>query len=289
MTTAAALSGCASGGLADRCRVQGLCDFVTQEVRSRTVLRSREVSGPPVLLFHELPGLSPDDLALGHCLASEGFTVFLPLLFGEVGQDSVVRGYVQSCLGRDFDCFARSKTSRVVGSIRGLCDEVRKIAPGPVGAIGMCLAGAFPLALLGVNGGVDAAVLCQPTVPFSPVFGQPVGAQASDLGLNPGDLLEARRSRVPVLAMRYRGDSKCPPERMQALRAAFGDHVAVIEVEGSGHSTLAGSFDAQAFADTVDYLRVRLRHESGPARMRLARLADRPCTLGLDGPWRPAD
>ena len=42
---------------------------------------------------------------------------------------------------------------------------------------------------------------------------------------------------------------------------------------------------ADAFADTVDYLRVRLGLEAGPRPMRVALLAGRPCEITADG-WR---
>ncbi len=43
--------------------------------------------GSPVLVLHELPGLSPAALRFGRRLAARGFRVYLPLLFGEPGQD----------------------------------------------------------------------------------------------------------------------------------------------------------------------------------------------------------
>ena len=68
-----------------------------------------------------------------------------------------------------------------MGKLRDVCRRVSEHARGPVGVIGMCLTGAFPLALLGE--GVQAAVLCQPTLPFNALFMRPIGAQRRVLGL----------------------------------------------------------------------------------------------------------
>ena len=42
-------------------------------------------SGPGVLLLHELPGMVPQCVELARLIAQRGFTVFMPLLFGEAG------------------------------------------------------------------------------------------------------------------------------------------------------------------------------------------------------------
>ena len=78
---------------------------------------------------------------------------------------------------------------------------------------------AFPLALLGE--GVQAAVLCQPTLPFNALFMRPIGAQRRVLGLASPDLDRAVKSRIAVLAMRYRNDPLCPAERFRTLRENF--------------------------------------------------------------------
>jgi hypothetical protein len=49
-------------------------------------------SAPPILLLHEMPGLTPDTLELAHCLAGHGYTVYVPLLFGNLGEDTDSNG-----------------------------------------------------------------------------------------------------------------------------------------------------------------------------------------------------
>jgi hypothetical protein len=117
---------------------------------------------------------------------------------------------------------------------------------------------------------------------------RPIGAQRRVLGLAPEDLNRALKSRVPILAMRYRNDSLCPAERFRALRETFRERVAQIEIESQNgrHSTLAADFNFDAFSDAVSYLKVRLGAANRPQRMKLAKLEGRPCEIGPDGRWR---
>lgn len=73
---------------------------------------------------------------------------------------------------------------------------------------------------------------------------------------------------------------------MRTLQQIFQDRFALIEIEGEGHSTLAGSFDQGAFADTIRYPKVRLRAEPGPKQMSLAKLDGKECQITADGKWR---
>lgn len=264
-----------------------LADFEREDnLGPLPVYRSRHGSGPSIVLLHELPGLSPEDLALAERLAREGFTVHLPLLFGEAGQDRFFVGYFQSCARSEFECSAASTTSPIVGKIREVCRSVGERARSPIGVIGMCLTGAFPLALLG--DGVEAAVLCQPTLPFTALLMRPIGEQKRAVGLAQADIDRAQKTAVPFLAMRYRTDPLCPPERFQTLQQTFGGRIALIEIDGEpqGHSTLAGDLNFEAFADAVNYLKVRLGAVNRPQRMKLAKLDGQPCEIGMNGQWR---
>ena len=219
------------------------------------MLRTERVSGTAVILLHELPGMSPDDIQLARRIAKEGFTVYLPLLFGQVGQDSVVSGYFQSCAFGEFECSKLSMRSPILDWLGTVCKRVSDVSNGPIGAIGMCLTGAFPLSLLRER--VEAAVLCQPTVPFNFLFGRPISAQKTDIGLSAEDLDVAMKSTIPLLIMRYASDQRCPEERITKLRSIFKQKLADISIPGQGHSALAGDFNADAFVDTIEYLKVR--------------------------------
>jgi dienelactone hydrolase len=262
-------------------------DFVVENhLGPLPVYRSKAGAGPPIFLLHELTGMSPANLSLAQCLAREGFSIFLPLLFGEPGQDRFFAGYLQSCVCGDFACSALSAGSPIVAKLREVLAELIARERSPVGIIGMCMTGALPIALLG--DGVEAAVLCQPTLPFNALFGRPIGRQKEALGLSDDDIDRAKRSGTPVLALRYAGDQLSPGERMNTLRDIFQQRIATIEIGGEyqGHSTLAGDWDEDAFADAVTYLKVRLGVENRSRAMRLAKLRGRRCEITADGEWR---
>lgn len=265
-------------------RRDSLVGFSLLDVLGRRVLRIGPVTGAPVLLLHELPGMTPDDMELARKLAKDEFNVYLPLLFGDVGQDSVIAGYSQSCQ-RDFVCTKKSRHSPVLERIDELSSWISSDTKRPLGIIGMCLTGIFPLALL--RAGVDAAVTCQPTVPFTPLpFFRPILSQKEDLGLGDVDMKRAKSVDVPFLTTRYEKDGLCPPKRIEALAKEFRTRVASIEVKGKGHSVLASSFDPDAYTDAVTYLRVRLGVLKGPQSMKVARVDGKPCVISAEGKWQ---
>jgi dienelactone hydrolase len=254
----------------------------------RDVLRVGPMSQAAVVLLHELPGLTPADLALAQCLARRGLNVYVPPLFGDPGQDNSFLGYFQSCARSSFECAKPSATSPVLESIDKVVEHAHNVTGRPVGVIGMCLTGIFPLALLRTTA-VAAAVVCQPTLPFSLLHRGPAGAQITNLGLGQDELVASLRSTVPFLALRYERDRFCPQARIEKLKMVFGDRVAVIQIatnDPKRHSTLAADHDPVAFADVVDYLHVRLGVDRGPKTMRLARLRDARCEVDADGRWR---
>ena len=263
-----------------------LADFTEEPGLPLRTFRIGPTSGRCVVVLHELPGLTKDDLALARGFSQRGFNVFAPLLFGEPEQDSLVDGYEQACRSKLFECGELSQRSAILEKIAPLCAEIARRAGKPIAAVGMCLTGVFPLALL--SHGVTAAVLCQPTVPFKLIPGRPTGAQKTDLGLGSTDLDAALASAVPFMLVRYTGDGRCPPERVKEFRTKFKSRVAAIELAGDHHSSLGGDFHREAFEDVVDYLTVRFDHTTGPRTMRRARLQEgdpKPCQIGADGMW----
>jgi dienelactone hydrolase len=250
------------------------------------VFRIGPPAAPSVVLLHEMTGLSEKTFALAQCLHDHQLTVYLPLLFGSVGQDNATRGYVQACLRGPFECSAPSTTSRAIVWIEALCLRASELASAPVGVIGMCLTGSFPLALLR-DRAVGAAVVCQPTLPFSAIRGGPADDQKTDLGISGKDLAEAVRSDVSILALHYAQDPKSPDYRMERLEDIFKERVAVARLEGDRHSTLVGDHHSAAFADTVNYLKVRLGADPGPKAMQIAKLRGGiPCEITPSGRWR---
>jgi len=282
----ASLAGCGNH-VASRLFPGRVSDFETVTDLPLRTLRIGPKTGRGVVVLHELPGLTKDDLALARALGQQGFNVYTPVLFGDPEDDSTTAGYRAACRSGLFACSKLSTRNRIQDRLQPLCAAVATRTGGPIAAVGMCLTGIVPLALLGH--GVSAPVLCQPTVPFSVVPPRPTGDQKRDLGLDAGARDAAIKSQVPFLLVHYKGDDRCPPERVHAVRHTFRQQAATIDLEGDHHSSLAGDFHRTAFDDVVDYVKVRLGTDPGPRTMRLAALGESGtrCQIGADRMWHP--
>ena len=205
-------------------------------------------SGPGVLLLHELPGMVPQCVDLATFIAKQGFTVFMPLLFGEPGAPPATKSLTAHvCISREFHCFAHNKSSPVTRWLRALCvQRIRPNCPGPgIGAIGMCFTGGFVLSLF-VSDMMLAPVICQPGLPF-PSLKRGAGAA---LGVSPEDLEEASASTAPILGLRFDDDKICPKERFETLRTLFGSRFETPRVRGKEHSVLTLAFVDDPSHDT---------------------------------------
>lgn len=227
-------------------------DGVTHPVR-------RAGSGPPVIVMHEIPGITPEVADFAERTVAEGFTVFLPELFGEEGKP-ISNGYLASemlkvCISKEFYVLASRKSSPITKWLRALSRNIHDEMGGAgVGAIGMCITGNFALAMM-VDPWLMAPVLSQPALPF------PVGsARKRALHLSNEDLATVKRRAVQegrcVLGLRFTDDPMCPPERFETLRAELGDNFEAIEVDsskgnaaglpGNAHSVVTTEFLDQA-------------------------------------------
>ena len=195
-------------------------DF-SHEERAHRVYRKGD--GPPVIVIHEMPGITPEVARFGRRVAERGFTVFMPSLFGrdgrEAGKLAYLTSFAQVCISRQFALFAENKPGPVVDWLRALARQVHgEIGGRGVGVVGMCLTGNFALAMA-VDPEVMAPVLAQPSLPLGPKRGHAVHA--------PPEALQAVRDRhaedgLKVIGLRFEGDRKCPPERFATLRRELG-------------------------------------------------------------------
>lgn len=123
-------------------------------------------SKPPVILLHELPGLSSQTLHYAKSLSSD-FRVYVPLLFGTPNQSSAFRGSISFRTNGEWT--PRSElagNSHIVKWLQHVTTQIQERHPGQsIGVIGNCLTGAIPLALLN-NTAVTAVVLAQPALPL---------------------------------------------------------------------------------------------------------------------------
>lgn len=215
-------------------------------------------SGPGVVLIPEIPGATPEVLALGDLLVDRGFTVVIPSPFGEPGR-SVSTGYLlgtvaRLCVSAEFRAFATNVRRPITDFLRAVAADLNARTPGPgVGVIGMCFTGGFALAAA-FDDSVIASVVSQPGVPF------PVSrARRIDPGLSVAELdrvaERADAGQVCALGLRFSEDAGSPRERFDTLKRRLGDAFEVIELDSrpgnpdgyakTAHSVLTGEVREQ--------------------------------------------
>ncbi len=205
----------------------------THEDTTRTIFRRGE--GPGVVIMTEMPGITPGVKGFAERVVAEGFTVFLPQLFGTPGKE-LSTGYAvgqiaRACVQREFSVLAARASSPITVYLRALCRSIHAELGGKgVGAIGMCFTGNFALALM-VDPVVMAPVLSQPSLPFGIGKERRAGLHLSDADL--AVVKQRTAAGVTVLGLRFTGDPMCPGERFAHLREELGDGFEGIEIDSS--------------------------------------------------------
>ncbi len=205
----------------------GFDDLADFERRSVTVLaQTRDVfvagTGPGVIIMHEMPGITPQVAAFARMVRDAGFSVYMPLLFGEPGRPFspayMLGQTLRMCISREFSLMAANRASPIVDWLRALAVLVHGACGGRgIGALGMCITGNFALTMM-LEPAVRAPVLCQPSLP---AIGGPGALHASR-----ADVAQVRArlesEDLTLLAYRFEGDSLCPAARFTALEKALG-------------------------------------------------------------------
>ncbi|HKP87445.1 MAG TPA: dienelactone hydrolase family protein [Blastocatellia bacterium] len=197
-------------------------DF-THDGKTRKVFRRG--TGPGIVIMHEIPGITPEVARFAGLVAEEGFTIFMPVMFGTPGKPKsaayVLRELARVCVSKEFNCLAERESSPITEWLRALCREAFKQCGGPgVGAIGMCVTGGFALSLM-VDEFVMAPVLSQPSLPLTNFSSERKAA----LGISDEELqIVKRRAQAgcKLLGLRFTSDTKCPPERFRTLERELG-------------------------------------------------------------------
>ena len=206
----------------------------------------RRGKGPGVVLIHELAGMSPECVDLGRRLADEGFTVYMPLMFGEPMTDHGIEPIVWPCVWREFNLLGARGKSPATDWLRALARQAHAESGGKgVGAIGMCLTGGFALSMM-LDAEMIAPVLCQPSMPIAPWNKAELGITAEELE---NAVKRSKRENIPVLGFKFAGDALCPNERFQTLKNEFGDRFRCVEIPGAKHSVLTRHFKDLSPAD----------------------------------------
>jgi dienelactone hydrolase len=180
-------------------------------------LPSQGTEKPPILLLHELPGLSGKTLDYAREL-SKDFTVYVPLLFGSVPMHSTPRGLAAFWLNGEW-WGLESGTSDIVTWLGALVSEIERAHPGQqIGVIGNCLTGPLPLTLLNKKS-IHAVVLAQPTLPLS-IFRNDDKVKAS-LGISENEIEQAKNSSAKIFYVRFEQDCVSKREKLKTVQDIF--------------------------------------------------------------------
>jgi len=243
-------------------------------------------ASPPVLLLPEIAGFSPGLILFAERLIEARFRVFVPWLFGPLGARAPLRNGMRLCVSREFAYLRAGVSSPITAWLRALTAHIsRHSGARPVGAIGMCLTGAFAIPLI-IDPQVVAAVAAQPAVPLSPLFtalGIGRERQLGRLNVSDGEIAAARArletGAAHLLAVRCRSDRICPRAKIERLRREFPvgleirEYAQVDDRNRLGerpHATFtkeyrlepdaaADHYSRRAFADLVEFLERYLR------------------------------
>jgi len=242
------------------------CRTMSTPLRTWTVYVSRASApgAPPVVLLHEMPALSADVLDLGRRLAEQGFTVYVPLLFGRP-DDNPQNELLGLTRGIALRADPKWRAGRgdvhrpIIDEIATLCrKEILPHHPGQrLGVIGMCLTGVFPIALLRESDlPVAAPVVSQPAIPLPSC----TEAAQSETGISPDEmqliLRNVAHDNIEILGFRFELDKVSPEKRFEVLKREFNvkdrhfidctvrksDYVSQGHLSDRAHSVLAGCY-----------------------------------------------
>jgi len=241
---------------------------------------------PALLLLPEIAGFSPGLCMLAERLIDARFQVFVPWLFGPLGRRAPLRNGIRLCISREFANLRRGVSSPITMWLRALTAHISKHCGGAhVGAIGMCLTGAFAIPLV-IDSHVVAAVAAQPSVPLAPLFmafGIGRESQLSELNVGNSEIAAARArldaGGAHLLAVRCRADRICPRAKIERLQREFPLGLETCEYGGPDernglgerpHATFtkeyrlapnasADHYSRRAFADLVAFFDRHLR------------------------------
>ena len=261
--------------------VQNREQFIDPPVTGgRTVYIFRPLGGqrlaPPVLVLHEYPALSASCLDFAQRLADQGFTVYVPVLFGNrqgsVGATALLGTTLELAFSPDWNVFVgEHEHSPITDWIRTLSRDIAKKNHHCIGVIGMCLTGSFPLALMSEDC-VAAPVVCQPATPLLPLT--PEGRRA--IGISNEELqagiVAAQTHGKKVFFTRYALDSISNEEKADNIKSRLGDLLldhticqkdyALYHLQKTLHATLTTCVQSvparRLFQELVSFLHQRL-------------------------------
>ncbi|MCB1158366.1 MAG: dienelactone hydrolase family protein [Leptospiraceae bacterium] len=203
--------------------MQGFTEFL-HSYKERDYRVFKKGQGPGVLIMHELPGMVQECVDFASRLSEAGFTVYLPLLFGEPNIENntgtTIQYFGKLCISKEFTLFQGNKTSPVIEFLKSLCRRIHKeCGYNGLGAIGMCLTGGFVIPLL-LEPALLAPVLSQPSLPINPFESASLACSDEDYEFACKRIL---KEKIPVLGFKFSHDALSSNEKFKRLKNDLGD------------------------------------------------------------------
>ena len=220
----------------------------------------------PIVVTHELPGMTTKFLRYCNLMADRGFKVYAPLMFGKLGESRNNVQMISFCINAEFkNLYKRNRTdsqeeSRFSTWLLHLASDVsRQHQDQNVGVIGMCLTGGFVLVAF-AEPAVNSVVCCQPAYPFRLPYGS--------LGMTDRERSDIQQAADKLGAgcakgFRHRFDVLSLPCHVRAIKNLMNhDNVERYvhkTLPGFGHSVVTGKKRNEEVEDEITrFLNARL-------------------------------
>jgi dienelactone hydrolase len=206
-------------------------------------------SSRPVVLLHELGGLSQPTMDYAAMLTAAKCVVHMPLVFGSVGQGNKWKGAVQLCWGRQLTLLLSDRRPKLAGWLAEFSRHIFEGAGHAPVVIGMCATGGVVFSVVMLDS-VGGAVAAQPSLPIRTSW---TTFSKSNLGSTSADVEASIASGKPFVALRFQQDGMCPAGRLTKIAELFGED-STLEINGGGHSTLVYEYSEEAHAAVLALL-----------------------------------
>ncbi|MBV8211763.1 MAG: hypothetical protein JOZ08_00900 [Verrucomicrobia bacterium] len=184
----------------------------------------------PVLLLHEYDHLTTVCLEFAKRLSRAGFRVYVPLLFGKAdgvgGTGTMIANtWELETSGEWYTLFAEHKKQPIT---TWLCDLAKRISEKHGGrriaVIGMCLTGVMPIAMMGEDAPILAAVVAQPSIPlfaFTPEGERSLGISEDEIN---NAVKRSKSEHIRIFGTRYEDDTIGKRARFEHICTLFGEN-----------------------------------------------------------------
>lgn len=242
--------------------LEGFHDSVEIGIQVKRPVFISETGEKPLIVLHELPGMSESFVEYCRKMSKEGFKVYMPLIFKSPGTRMNTGQSIAFCMTKEFrDLFSAVSRTETRPFTAWLLELVQNVADrhsgAKIGLVGMCLTGGFAIASV-AKPQVHAVAACQPSFPFF--------FNIKTLGLSKSDRERIEAGTIDkvlpcVKAYRYSGDMICRESHMKAARKILRNALERYspDLPGKAHSTLTSeSANPEVYHDVLEFLNKRI-------------------------------